>query len=105
MHISQNTIVIIAFGLIVAAAVGYLLFEKPSVSTTTSTDTTTTSTGPASGAEATFVNLVSQLDSVTFDTSILSDPRFTGLQDIHTAILPEASGRPDPFAPLSGLTP
>lgn len=53
---------------------------------------------PNSDAEVVFVNLASQLVPLSYDTSILSDPRFTSLVDLHTAILPEQKGRRDPFA-------
>ncbi|MBA3788910.1 hypothetical protein H0X32_00755 [Patescibacteria group bacterium] len=56
--------------------------------------------GATSAAEVTFLNLSSQLQPISFDTTIFTDPRFMALVDIHTAILPETSGRKDPFAPI-----
>lgn len=55
---------------------------------------------PTSEAEAMFLSLTSQLTPLSFDTGILTDPRFTALVDLHTAILPEQKGRRDPFAPF-----
>lgn len=55
---------------------------------------------PTSEAEAVFLSLTSQLDPLTFNTSILTDARFNALVDLHTAIFPEQSQRTDPFAPL-----
>jgi hypothetical protein len=53
-------------------------------------------------AQARFQALVSQLQPISFDTSIFSDPTFTSLVDLATPVAPEESGRLDPFAPLSG---
>lgn len=91
---SRNTIIAIAIGIVLIGAGAYLLFLKPSSTVALS------ATGAISPEEITFVNLTSQLDPLNFDTSILTDPRFKALVDIHTAILPEATGRRDPFSPL-----
>ncbi len=90
----QNTIIAIVVGIVLIGVGAYLIFLRP-VSTVA-----VSSTAPTSPAESTFVNLAAQLEPLGFDTGILSDPRFTALVDIHTAIIPEASGRRDPFAPL-----
>jgi hypothetical protein len=58
---------------------------------------------PSSGAEATFLGFSSELESVTFDPAIFTDPRFVSLQDIRTNIVDEGKGRRDPFAPLAGV--
>lgn len=92
---NKNTIIVVVGGIVlVALAAGYFLFVKPS------STVAVTETAPASPAEVTFVNLAAQLEPLGFDTSILKDPRFEGLVDIHTGILPEPTGRRDPFAPL-----
>jgi hypothetical protein len=90
---NKQTIIAAVIGVVLLAGAGYLLFLQPP-----SADTLTASE-PTSPAETTFVNLASQLEPLGFDTSILTDPRFMALVDIHTAILPEAVGRRDPFAP------
>ena len=95
---NQKTIialVIVILGIMVPAY--FLLSSKPA---TPSSDAPVSSTVVTSDAQAQFVNLSAQLVPLTFDTSILTDPRFTSLIDLHTAILPEAIGRRDPFAPL-----
>jgi hypothetical protein len=80
----------------IALAAGYLLFfPKSDGGAALSADSV-----PASAAEVRFLNLAGQIGSITFDTSIFSDLRFSSLVDIHTAILPEAAGRKDPFASL-----
>lgn len=55
-------------------------------------------------AQTKFKVLVSELQPITFDTSIFSDPRFVGLMDLGTPVAPEASGRVDPFAPIPGVS-
>lgn len=54
--------------------------------------------------QARFAGLVGQLEPVSFDTSIFSDPRFAALVDLATPVAPESSGRLDPFAPVSGAS-
>src|SRR5476651_2398090 len=54
------------------------------------------------GAQAQFETLVGELNPVSFDLGIFTDPRFMALTDLATPITPEGSGRIDPFAPLNG---
>jgi hypothetical protein len=53
-------------------------------------------------AQTQFQILVSELQPISFDTSIFSDPRFMMLIDLATPIAPETAGRLDPFAPIAG---
>lgn len=62
----------------------------------------TSSAEPSSTSEATFLGFAGELETVTFDSTIFSDPRFTNLKDIHTTVVDEAAGRRDPFGPLTG---
>jgi hypothetical protein len=50
-----------------------------------------------------FRALVSELE-FTLDTTIFSDPKFIALTDLATQVTPEDSGRPDPFAPILGIS-
>lgn len=59
--------------------------------------------GPSSQTQAEFQSLVSQLQSISFDTRIFSDPAFTSLVDLKQEVTPESSGRIDPFAPIAGI--
>lgn len=95
---SRSSILLIVVGLLILGAAAYLFFGKTDTTSGVSADNS-----PASSAEIVFLNLTAQIDPVEFDTTILSDPRFNALRDIRTAIIPESSGRTDPFAPLSGV--
>lgn len=55
-------------------------------------------------SQAQFSTLASQLQSITFDTTVLSDPHFAALSDLATPIIPETSGRLDPFAVIPGVS-
>lgn len=95
MTMTKNTIITIVLGLLLIAAALYLLFGKGDTRSVI-----TSIGGPTSVAEQTFINLTAQINPIEFDTDLLNDPRFASLQDLKTAIIPETSGRVDPFAPL-----
>jgi len=50
--------------------------------------------------ETQFQTLVSELQPISFSTTIFSDPRFMALVDLATPIESETTGRIDPFAPV-----
>jgi hypothetical protein len=93
MPLNKNIIIISAVATLIVVVGGYLFFLKPATSAVVSVS-------PSSPEEAAFIDLASQIDPLTFDTSIFSDPRFVALMDIHVAVFPEPAGRRDPFAPL-----
>ncbi len=93
---SRTKIIFAAIGVGIVLLGAYLVFFN----NTADTSAISSAGAPASTAEVSFLNLVAQIDPLTFDTSIFSDPRFISLVDIRTAIVPEAKGRIDPFAPL-----
>lgn len=95
---NKNTIILIVLGILLLGAAGYLLFGKGSQDPTVSIEA-----GPTSAVEQTFINLTAQISPVSFDTSILQNAHFNALVDLETAIVPEESGRIDPFAPLTGV--
>lgn len=55
-------------------------------------------------AQAKFQILVSQLQSISFDTDIFSDPHFNALVDFTVPVAAETIGRLDPFAPVPGIS-
>lgn len=96
MTASRTNILLIVLGAAVLLAAGYFFMRQSDDSSATAL------TGTASGgsSEDAFIQLSSQLDPITIDPKVFSDPRFTGLTDISTQIVPESSGRTDPFAPF-----
>lgn len=95
---NKNITFLIAGGIVVLGLVAYFLWMRPQTD-----ETVSVADGPASSAQAVFIRLAEQLEPVAFDASVLADPRFTALVDIKTTIVPEPSGRTDPFAPLPGV--
>ncbi len=59
---------------------------------------------PENVTQTQFQVLVSELQPISFNSAIFSDPNFTSLVDITTPVMPETPGRLDPFAPISGVT-
>ena len=91
---SNTTLIIIATLLLAAGAYWYFFTgtgNQPPLSGTTS----------ANQAQTQFQTLVSELQPISFDTSIFSNPRFNALVDLTTPIYSEATGRLDPFALIS----
>lgn len=95
----SNTIVIIIITLLLAAGAYWYFFTGTGNQPPLSTNNV-----PVSQAQAKFETLVSELQPISFNTSIFSDPRFNALVDITTTVSPEPSGRPDPLAPIPGVT-
>ncbi len=97
MNLSRNTILIISGLIVIGGGVYYFFFFNTGNDATVSGDSAI-----ASDAELSFIALVSKLDPITFNTAIFSDPRFTSRTDIRTTVIPETTGRKDPFAPIAG---
>ncbi|MFA6408071.1 MAG: hypothetical protein WCW36_01165 [Candidatus Paceibacterota bacterium] len=95
----SNTTSIIIVTLIVAAGAYWYFF----VQTGNQPPLTVTSTS-GNATQTKFQMLVSQLQPISFNTAIFSNPKFNALIDITTPISPEPSGRLDPFAPITGVT-
>jgi hypothetical protein len=99
MNLSRNTIILVVCAIIViGGGIYYFYFFNTGTGVGVSSDTAI-----ASDAEISFIALVSKLDPITFNTAILSDPRFTSRTDIRTTVVPESTGRKDPFAPIAGV--
>ena len=95
---NQKTIIALIIVIVGVAIPGYFLLTSSS-KVDTSNEVVSTS-DISNDAEAQFVTLSAQLVPLSFDTTILTDSRFTSLIDLHTIVLPEAIGRRDPFAPI-----
>lgn len=94
----SNTALILILTLLIAAGAYWYFFTRTGNEQPLSpTDITT------SQAQAQFQTLVGELQPITFDTSIFSDPRFNALVDLSVAVSPEPAGRLDPLAPIPGV--
>lgn len=89
----------ILLALIVIGAVAWYAFSSAGSAPSLTTSATAGGSG-TSTADAQLVATLLQLRTVTLNSTIFSDPAFESLQDFSTQIVPEPSGRPDPFAPL-----
>jgi hypothetical protein len=98
MKINSNTIVIIIVSLVVAAGAYWYFFTGTGNDVPLTTDTSGTP------AQMQFQTLLSELQPISFDTSIFADVRFKALVDLHTVVAPESSGRLDPFAPVTSIS-
>ena len=96
MKLDSNTILLLLVTLLVGGGAYWYFFMN------TSNNPPLTTSGTVNPAQAQFTALVSQLQPISFDTSIFSDPRFMALTDLTTPIEPESSGRTDPFGTFSG---
>lgn len=101
MKLTRSNIVLLVCAIITfGGALWYFLFFNADTGGALSATSETTQ---ATEAEASFVSLAGQLDSVTFDTTFFQDPRFGNLNDIHQPISPEPGGRKDPFGAIPGV--
>lgn len=60
-----------------------------------------TSSGSDTSGDSSIVSSLLALQAITLSGTILSNPAFVSLKDFTTAIVPEPTGRSDPFAPIS----
>ncbi len=95
----KPNVITIVLVTVLAAAGAYWFFTQPG-----SQAPLTATPAAQSGAQTQFEALVSQLRGISFNTSVLSDPKFKALVDITVPVAPEASGRLDPFAPVPGVS-
>lgn len=96
MKINITSIILVT--LVVVAGAYWFFFIQ-----TSNQPPLTTSSAVESASQVRFQTLVASLQNIKFNSSILSDPKFTALVDITTPVTPEPSGRVDPFAPVPGV--
>jgi hypothetical protein len=93
----NNTIVIVGI-LVIAAAGGYLFLNRDAGELILEDEAV-----PSDVLANTqlFMERRAVLDSITLDTAVLSDTRFTSLRSYTSPVAPRPVGRPNPFAPVS----
>ena len=94
--ISQHKLIIIIAVIVVAGGVWYGLSGS-----TSSSPALITTTSVGGDADQELVSTLLALRAVKLEGTIFSDPAFVNLKDFSTQIIPEAVGRPNPFAPLT----
>ena len=99
MKLSSPTIIITLLALILLGG-GYWYFS----SSQTGNEPPISSGATINTAQMKFQSLVNELQPITFDTSIFSNPGFNALADIATPVTREPTGRLDPFAPVAGIS-
>lgn len=97
--IMNNKLAVGALALLVAIGAWTMLGGKSD--TPTEGLVTETFSTPASEADRDLVATLLELRNVTLDGAILKDPAFQSLKDFGSQIVPELSGRANPFAPLA----
>lgn len=95
---SNSTILIIILALILAGG-GYWYYAGQ-----TGNQPPLSASAGEGEAQTQFKTLVSELKNISFDKDIFSNPNFLVLTDLATEVMPETSGRLDPFAPLAGTS-
>lgn len=94
----SNTVILIVITLLIAGGIYWY------VSTGTGNQAPLTASTSNNAAQTQFQTLVGELQPISFNTTLFSDPKFTSLVDITTPVAPEPSARIDPFAPIPGVT-
>ena len=70
----------------------------------TNTSAATPGSAALDGPGKDFVTQLLAIQNIKFNLDLFSDPVFKGLHDDHRDLVPQESGRPNPFAPLDGDT-
>ena len=98
MKMNTNTTILVVATIVVALGAYWFFF------TGTEEELPLTAISSENEAQTRFQTLVSQMQPISFDTKIFSDPRFMALVDLATPVTPETAGRLDPFAPVPGVS-
>lgn len=87
---------LILIGLIILGGLGYYLFVLRADSELVSS---TTNTGAARLASERFVQELNAIKVVELDDSLFADPRFRSFQNYSKPLIPQPTGRANPFTP------
>lgn len=105
MKLSKTTTILLIV-LAVVVIIGAIVIYNATGNVPTDEEIISESSGSSTSPdEVLFISLASQIESITFDEEFLNDPKFLSLVDIGELVVPEPTGRKDPFANLSGIVP
>lgn len=88
---------LIVTGIIVIAFVAYSLFYKNDGAAVLVSSPTN---GSETRGNSDLLLLLASLESITLDNSLFGDSAFKRLVDFGQELIPETTGRPNPFAPI-----
>jgi hypothetical protein len=89
---------------VVAAMAWYVLVGSTGTDGAVLTESTTGALEGQSTAERELLDSLLTLRAIKLDDSVFRDPAFMSLRDFSTQIVSEPVGRPNPFAPLAGMS-
>lgn len=90
--------------IIIVLLLGLMAFLYLGNSGSSSTGSLSAQIQAPQSADAQYIyNLLQQMNSVSLDDTIFSDPTFTSLNNNTVILTPQAAGRPNPFAPLGSI--
>lgn len=98
--ISKSTIIIIVVCIVLAIV--YFYIQGGNSTSSNSLLEGTNADGTAVGLAE--LSLLNQINSIRLDTSIFTNSVYQSLKDYSVAIPPQNVGRPNPFAPIPGVT-
>ena len=95
------TAIIVIF---VVFAIGYFYYSGGTPSPVSGSLLQTQVSPEANAASARILSLLNQIRTLKIDTSIFKDPAYMTLTDYSVAIPAVPVGRPNPFAPIPGVS-
>jgi len=101
--IKQHMLLFIGIIIVIVGVVWYGISDTSDVPLLSS-DEPIPGTLAETNADQEIVGSLLALRSVNLTGTIFTDPAFVALKDFGTMLVPEAVGRPNPFAPLSGTS-
>lgn len=93
--------ILIALGLATLVFAGYYFFIGSGGATLSFSNNDAVMSNMLANSQL-FIDRRQQLEQVSLDTSLFTDPRFTSLQSYAAQLEEQPIGRTDPFAPLPG---
>jgi hypothetical protein len=97
---SKKNILILGVVIVIFAFAGFYLFNNTNTDQSLVADLKT----PNSDEAQTIYNLLQKMSQVKLDDSIFSNQAFQSLKDNSIEILPQETGRENPFAPINPAT-